>query len=152
VTPLDIEERARDAWSRTVLRVWPEAYILASLPVSLAKEAAQLLADGVAGGAFGALVIERDEASVTIPEEAWLGSPLRSRARSEGGPYRAITFDVDLALDLVGFLAPAAVLLAEARVSIVPQCACLKDHLLVREGDLATATRVLEELIGGCRK
>jgi hypothetical protein len=40
------------------------------------------------------------------------GSPLRLRARAESGPYRAITLDVNVELDVVGYLAPAALALA----------------------------------------
>ena len=66
-------------------------------------------------------------------------------------PYRAITFDVNIDLGVVGYLAPAAARLAAAGVSIVPQCAYLKDHLLVREADLETARAVLEAFIAECR-
>jgi hypothetical protein len=96
---------------------------------------------------FAALVVERDEVSVTLPESAWLGSPLRGLALAVAGPYRALTFDIDLDLELVGFLAPAAERLAAAGVSIVPQCGYLKDHLLVREERLPDAVRVIEGLI-----
>ena len=61
-----------------------------------------------------------------------------------------LTFDVTLPLDLVGFLAPAALRLAEAGVSIVPQCGFRTDHLLVRAGDLETARRVLEAFVREC--
>ena len=43
------------------------------------------------------------------------------------------------------------ILLAEAGVSIVPICAYRKDHLLVRESQLATAVQVLQELAAGSR-
>jgi len=123
--------------------------VLASLPLSALAEAAPFVANS--GGAFAALVVERDEVSLTAPEALWREAPLRRRALRESGPLRVISLDLDLDLSVVGFLAPAAVRLAEAGVSIVPQCAFLKDHLLVHAQDLEAAVRVLEQWIAQCR-
>jgi hypothetical protein len=135
----------RTLWARTKLHVWPERYTLVSLPVSRLDAAALLVASN--RNSFGAVVVERDEVSLTLREELWAGAPLRSEAREERGPYRAITFDLDLDLDVCGYLAPAAERLAAAGISIVPQCAFLKDHILVAEIHLEGAVRVLEDLI-----
>lgn len=144
-----MNERARAIWARTTLRVWPERYVLASLPVERAAAAADLVA--AQSGAFAALVVERDEVSLTASLGAWEASALRSQARAEAGPFRAITFDIDIELDVCGYLAPAAERLAAGGISIVPQCAYLKDHLLVHERQLPEALGVLEDLIRACR-
>jgi hypothetical protein len=41
--------------------------------------------------------------------------------------------------------------LAEAGVTIVPQCAYARDHVLVRGPDLEEAIRVLQDWIRACR-
>lgn len=140
---------ARALWARTRLHVWPEAYRLVSLPRTALPVAAEFV--GASGETFAALVVERDEVSLTVSEARWRASTLGSLARGDDGPYRAVTFDLDLDLTLTGYLAPAALRLAEAGVSIVPQCAFLKDHLLVRETQLARTLEVLEALIAECR-
>jgi len=127
--------------------VWPERYVLASLPVDRLPEAASLA--GSSRGAFAALVVERDEVSLTLSEGSWRAARVAGRS---AGPYRVLTIDVDLDLDLCGFLAPLAALLADAGVPIVPQCAFRKDHLLVRDEDLGRATAVLERWIGSCAR
>jgi hypothetical protein len=139
-----VNARVREAWAATKLHVWPGRYRLVSLPVERLAEAAAVLA-GETG--YGALVLERDEVSLTLDERRWARHPLRPAARSEAGPYRAVTLDVNLDLGLTGYLAPAAARLAQAGVSILPQCAFLKDHLLVREEDLERAVAVLENLV-----
>ena len=139
---------ARRLWARTRVAVGAEPLTLASLPVDALGETAALVGGLRAG--FAALVLERDEVSLSVPTSAWVASALRSRARAEAGPYRALTLDLDLDLGVVGYLAPAAARLAAAGVSIVPQCAFLKDHLLVREDDLARALAVLEALAAEC--
>jgi len=150
VTEVPGNARARTLWARTTLRVWPEAYRLVSLDPTLAEEAAGLLAANPAP--FAVLVLERNEVSLTIAEALWRRSPLRARARSEAGPFRAITFELALDLDVVGYLAPAAARLARAGIPIVPQCAYQKDHVLVPEERLADAVRVLEGLVGDCAR
>jgi hypothetical protein len=142
-------EDARRLWARTSFHVWPEDYVLVSLRGDALREAAALVS--ACSGCFAALVLERDEVSLTVPESAWRPSSLRPRARRESGPFRAITFDLDLDLGVCGYLAPAAARLAEAGVSIVPQCAFSKDHLLVRASDLDSAVAVLESWIRACR-
>jgi hypothetical protein len=139
-----VNARVREAWAATKVHVWPGRYRLVSLPVERLAEAAAVLAEGTG---YGALVVERDEVSLTLDERRWARHPLRPAARSEAGPYRAVTLDVNLDLGLTGFLAPAAARLAQAGVPILPQCGFLKDHLLVREEDLARAVAVLEDLV-----
>lgn len=78
--------RAQAVWTKTALHVWPERYVLASVSLSNAEEAA-----------------------------------------------------------------PAVERLAAAGIPIVPQCAFLKDHLLVHERDLVAAVAVFESLIAESR-
>jgi hypothetical protein len=143
-----MDPRTRRLWAQTQVRAWPETYRLVSLPLDVAAEAAALVA--ASGGRFAAVVLERDEVSLTVSEALWETSPLRERARADAGPYRVLTFDLDLDLDVVGFLGPAADRLATAGVSIVPQCAFHKDHLLVRAEDLGRAAAALEDWIAEC--
>jgi len=146
---LPASERTRALWARTRLHVWPEWYRLVSFPPTQAAAAATLLA--TSAGHFCALVLEQDEMSLTVAEEVWRKSPLRGEARAEVGPLRAITFSLALDLEVVGYLAPAAARLAAAGISIVPQCAASRDHVLVPAHRLDDAVRVLEELILDCR-
>lgn len=144
-----MNDRAGQFWAKTTLHVWPERYWLASLPSALLADAAGLVAQS--SGTFAALVLERDEVSLTLEQGVWEASGLRARAREQQGPCRAITLDVNVDLDISGYLAPAAARLAEAGISIVPQCAYLKDHILVHEKHLDKAVRLLEEFMRSCR-
>ncbi len=136
-------------WSQTRLQLWPETYWLMSLAHGQLQEAA----DAVSASAqhFVALVVERDEISLTLCERVWqqFATPLHSR--SIAGPYRVITLALNLDLSLTGYLLPAAARLAEAGISIVPQCAFLKDHLLIKEEDATRAMSVLRRLIAESR-
>ncbi len=63
-------------------------------------------------------------------------------AKTEGG-FRMLTFDVELDLSVVGFLARAATILAEAGVPIVALSAFSRDHLLIKQSVLSTALKAL---------
>jgi hypothetical protein len=140
---------ARALWAKTTLHVWSESYRLVSLPRMALAEAAALVAG--AGDGFCALVLERDEVSLTVAEEVWATSPLRPSARQDAGPFKVITFNLDLDLAVTGYLAPAAEALAHAGVPIVPQCAFLKDHLLVPAEQLPVALTTLAALVTSAR-
>ena len=141
-------QAARALWARTTIRLWPESYRLVSLPVDRWTDA--LLSMSAAGG-FAAVVRERDEISLTVEEDAWSRNPLQSVALNVSGRYRAITLDLQIELTVVGYLAPAAMRLAAAGISIVPQCAYERDHLLVLEDDAARAVEILQAYVEECR-
>jgi uncharacterized protein len=57
--------------------------------------------------------------------------------------FRLLTFDIELDFSVVGFLAEISRVLAEAGVSIVALSAFSRDHLLIKQADLAKALKVL---------
>ena len=63
-------------------------------------------------------------------------------AKIETG-YRILSFDADLDFDVVGFMAKIAGILAAAGISILPVSSFSRDHVLVRQDDLATALKAL---------
>ena len=63
-------------------------------------------------------------------------------ARIESG-YRLVTFEAVLDLSVVGFMAEVARILAEAGVPILPVSAFSRDHILIRQTDLAAALKAL---------
>lgn len=63
-------------------------------------------------------------------------------AKTEGN-FRLLTFDIKLDFTVVGFLAEVSGILAEAGVAIVALSAFSRDHLLIRQNDLAKALKVL---------
>ena len=71
--------------------------------------------------------------------------------RAEPG-WVLLTFDADLPLELVGFLARVATELAEAGVSVFVLSAYSTDHVLVKEADADRAVETLSELGCGVRR
>lgn len=67
-------------------------------------------------------------------------------ARIEKG-FRLLSFDVELDFSVVGFLAFVAGKLADAGVSIVALSAFSRDHLLIKQEDVARSLKVLGEYV-----
>lgn len=145
-----MNRRVAELWSRTGLHLWPDEVMLASFEVADLPRV--LDAAGPALGAFAAVVVERDEVSLTIARHVWPSVERAIAPRAVAGPLRAITLDIALDLDVCGYLLPAAERLAAAGVSIVPQCAFQKDHLLVDASRADDAMAVLEALVRDARE
>jgi len=63
-------------------------------------------------------------------------------AKVEGG-FRMLTFDTELDFDVVGFMAAVSGILADAGISIIPISAFSRDHILIKQNDLAKALKSL---------
>ena len=61
--------------------------------------------------------------------------------------FRLLTFDVELDFTVVGFLAEISRIFAEAEISIIALSAFSRDHILVKQNDLAKALKVLGEVV-----
>ena len=144
-----MKDEIKKLWRATRLQLWPEKYWLLSLAHAELHEAAKAVSASTQY--FAALVLERDEISLTLCENIWKQHVDHITCTAQAGPYRVITFDLNIELSVSGYLLPAAARLAEAGISIVPQCAFLKDHLLIKAEDAARAMRVLQQLIAECR-
>lgn len=67
-------------------------------------------------------------------------------AKIEKG-FRLLTFDIELDFNVVGFLAEVSRILAEAEISIVALSAFSRDHILIKQENLAKALKVLGEYV-----
>lgn len=70
------------------------------------------------------------------------------RDAKTAGNYRLLTFDIELDFTIVGFLAAVARILAENEISIIALSAFSRDHLLIKQEDLAKTLRVLSKHVG----
>ena len=87
----------------------------------------------------------RDGREVTMlcEEEDWRAMRHAARDAKVEGDFRLVTFDIELAWDVVGFLARVAEILAAAGVAVGALSAFSRDHLLVKQADLARALLAL---------
>ena len=94
-------------------------------------------------------MIFRDKREVTLLlDEIYFGT-IRHQLRDAktAGNYRLVTFDVELDFTIVGFLAEIARILAAAGISIIALSAFSRDHLLIKQEDLAQTLKALRDYV-----
>jgi hypothetical protein len=90
-----------------------------------------------------ALMFDRFEVTMMLDEEDFRRmQPELASARVERN-YRLITFDIELDLNIVGFLAEITKILAEAQIPVFVLSAFTRDHILVKQADLGPALKAL---------
>lgn len=63
------------------------------------------------------------------------------------GNFRLLTFEIVLDFNVVGFLAEVSKILADANIAIVALSAFSRDHLLIKQDDLAKALIILGQYV-----
>ena len=128
---------ATDALAQAPLYSDDVLYTVVHLPAAAITAGAGVLAE--TGTPFSALIVDKDEVTLVLPQDAWqeLAHRLPDHRTAEG--YRLITFDLPLDPTLIGFLALVSRILAEAGVSILALSAFERDHILVPGAQFQTA-------------
>lgn len=134
-------------FASTKLKIHTEKFTLVSLPVSEREKALELFKSVEP---FSTLSVDHAEVSLilTIPE--WNEMSSQFMKYESDGPYRAITFDIVLDLNLIGFLSVVSAVLAEEGISIYAISTFLRDHILVKSSHADRAMDALGALIQRC--
>ncbi len=132
---------AHQALANATLYVDELDYTLIHLPAPAITAAAGVLAE--IGEPFSALIVDKDEVTLVLPAGDWQDFKARLPDHRAADPFRLITFDTPLALDLVGFLALVSRALADAGVTVLAFSAFERDHLLVPASQLERAVAAL---------
>lgn len=138
------QERAvEELLRRTRIAVAPATYFLVGLEH---KDWARVLENpDLSPRNDATFMLLRDEHEVTLLLDETDWQTLRHAARDakvEGG-FRLITCDVELGWNTIGYLARVAQILRDAGISIGALSAFSRDHLLIKQEDLAIALRAL---------
>ena len=140
---MDSGQDAAELLSRTRVEVAPETYTLVSLRH---EDWARVLENpelSPRGDAPYMLLSDKHEVTLLLDETDWRTMRHAARdAKVEGG-FRLITLDIELGWNVVGYLARVTAILAEANVSVGAMSAFSRDHLLIKQDDLAAALRAL---------
>ncbi len=136
---------AAELLRRTKVEVAPETFVV----VGLGHEDWKRLLENpeLSPRADAVFMLLRDPYEVTLllEEEDWRTMRHAAReARVESG-FRLVTLNVELPWTTVGYLARVTEILAAAGVSVGALSAFSRDHLLVKQDDLARALRALGE-------
>ncbi len=123
----------------------PHDYAVISLPARAIMAAAGVIAEF--GDAFSAVIVDKDEVTVILLADAWSGFAARlPDHRVAQDTYRLITFDIELDMSVVGFMALVSSALADAGISILPLASFTRDHLLVNADQVESALSILRRM------
>jgi len=136
---------ARNLLGRTNLVVLPEDYYLVRLPANTKPIPGEWYRPATTR--FAAFIREPKEITLVIPRRKWLRMKTLFDKYKLAGPWKVITFDIELPLNVYGFIAPIATVLAEAKITILPIFSFDRDHVLVRKEDLPRSVRILREFL-----
>ena len=140
-------ENAREILSRTKIEVAPEMFTLLSLRH---EDWLKLLENPELSPRMTApFMIFRDKFETTLLLDETDFSTLRHAVRDAKieRNFRLLTFNIMMDFTVVGFLAEVTRILAEAEISIVALSAFSRDHILIKQEDLAKALKVLSEYV-----
>ncbi len=134
---------SRDALRSAQLYTDDILYCLVHLPPGAITAAAGVLAE--IGTPFSALIADKDEVTLLVPQEAWDDFARRLPDHEVQAGYRLITFDLVLDMNLVGFLALVSQILAGAGVPLLALSAYQRDHILVQAAHFDAAWAALRQ-------
>lgn len=140
------EERAL---ARIKLYTDGQEYLMIHLPAAGVVAACGVLAE--TREPFGAVLVDKDEVTLVLAAELLPEYAARLPGHEAAGPFRLITFDAPLPMDLVGFMAAVSRTLADAGVSLMAFSAYQRDHLLIQSPQFEAAWAALEALASQMR-
>ena len=139
--------KAAEFLRQTRIEVAPETFFLVSLAH---QEWIKLLESPELSPRMTApFMIFRDKFEVTLLLDETDFGTIRHAIRDAKieGSFRLLTFDIELNFTIVGFLAEITKILAEAEIPILALSAFSRDHLLIKQIDLAKALKVLGKYV-----
>ncbi len=138
----------REFLGRTKLVVLPEDYYVVRLPTNVKPIPGEWYRPATTR--FAVFIREPKEITLVIPRRKWLRMRTLFDSYKLAGPMKVITFDVQLPLELCGYISRIAAVLAEARISILPIFSFSRDHIIVSKEDLPRSVRLLRQFLQSC--
>jgi hypothetical protein len=139
-------EAIQNLWARSDLKIWNDTYWMVAFELENKATVFDMMSQVEAGEHYTSCICDQHEVAAIIPDKVWAKSNERIEYRDAYGPLICITLDVPLEIEVSGYLQPAVNNLAQAGISIVPQCALIYDHILVNAADENAAVSILTEL------
>lgn len=142
-----MNERIFELLRQTIIEVAPETFFL----IALTQENWQKLLENpeLSPRMTAPFMIFKDKFEVTLLLDEIDFGTIRHAISDEKteGNFRLLTFDLAMDFLVVGFLAEVARILAEAEIPIIALSAFSRDHILIKQEDLAKALKVLGEYV-----
>lgn len=93
------------------------------------------------------ILSDRYEVTLLLDETDYQTCRYAIRDAKVEGNFRLLTFDLVMDFTVVGFMAAISKILADADISIMALSAFSRDHILIKQTDLAKGLKVLGEYV-----
>ena len=139
-------DNVRALWRQSKPIVWAGNYWMVSFERDDRSDAFELAALSSEADHYVSVICDQHEVALILPDSVWREHQECHHVRDAYGPLSCLTLDVPLDITVAGYLQPVVERMAEAGVSVVPQCALIYDHILVHEKDAAKAVEIVSQL------
>jgi hypothetical protein len=133
--------------NRTRVEVAPEMFFL----VSFAHEEYRRLLENPElsprGTAPFMLLSDKREVTLLLDSTDWQTMRHAARDAKVESNFRLVTLDIELGWHIVGYLAAVTKILSDADIPVGAISAFSRDHLLIKQDDLAKALKILGEYV-----
>ncbi|MEL6151658.1 MAG: ACT domain-containing protein [Chloroflexota bacterium] len=137
-------QTVEDVLKRVNFIVLDDTFRLLKLPPNAISAAAGIIAE--LGEPYSTLIVDKDEITLVIPDEAVEHFAARMPDYEGDLTYKIITADAQLEPDLIGFLAHLSAELAKNNVGFFPYAAYTRDHIMVPAEQIDRAIDTLNKL------
>ena len=145
-----LSPQLRKLFAETKLDVLPEDYYLVHLPVDTKPIPGEWYRPATTQ--FAVFIRAPKGITLIVARRKWLRMQNLFDEYELSAPMRVVTLDMALSLEVYGYIAVVAEILAQAAISIVPIAAFDRDHIVVKKAELPRTVRLLRQFIAGCKK
>ena len=136
-------------FAQTKLELLPEDYYLVRLPADTRAIPGEWYRPATTR--FAVFIRAPKGITLVVSRRKWLRMQNLFESYELSDPVRVITLDLELPLELHGYFAAVADVLAGAGISILPIGAFDRDHVLVHKKDVPRAMKVLRQFLATFR-
>jgi len=144
-----LSARLRKLFAKTKLVILPEDYLLIHLPLDSRQIPAEWYRPATTH--FAVFIREPRGITLAITRRKWLRMRNLFKKYEVSGPMKVVTFDIEIPLDVHGYIAPITKTLADGGISVVLVSTYVCDHILVRKEDLPRSIRLLRQFRESCK-
>lgn len=132
---------------RTRIEVASETFFLVSLAPAEYRRLLENPELSPRGNAPFMLLSDKYEVTMLLDQADWQAMRHAARAARVESNFRLVTLNLELEWNVIGYYALVTKILADAEISVGAISAYSRDHLLIKQEDLAKALKVLSPYV-----
>ena len=141
----EISVELKKLLSRTNLVVFPEDYVVVTLPIGIQAIPGEWFRPATTR--FAAVIQEPKVITMFIPRRKWLRMQGMFDKYDVNGPLKVINFDIKLSLAATGYMCAMGSVLTKANINAIPISSCKGVNIIVPKAELPRTIKVLRNFL-----